>query len=122
MQEHVRGTEQGRQGGDGVCGILERLLAEDVQVALEGDDRIGVGARRGKGCVPAAANQLVDAVESHERGALHQASVGRRHEAPEGGGRAEGSHVHTNEARHTGNPAQCGYPHTCAAGERTPQV
>ena len=94
VENHVRDAEERRKRGHGVGGMLERLLAENMQVALERDDRIRVRAGGGESCTPTAADQLVDAVQRHERGALHQASMGRGHEASEGGGESEGSHVH----------------------------
>jgi hypothetical protein len=81
-----------------VSGALNAALAEEVQVALEGDDPVGVLAGDAQRRVTLAADDLVEAVEADDRGDLHQSSVGGRREAPEGGETVEGRHVHAFEA------------------------
>jgi hypothetical protein len=90
-------------------------------MALERHDPVRVLARQLQRGAAAAADELVDAVEGKEDGALHQASLGRGREAPEGG-RAEGSHIHENEARPERHSAQCGCHYSCPAARRTVPV
>ena len=101
--------------------VLHGTLAEDVEMALERHDPVRVLPGQLQRRAAAAADELVDAVQGKEDGALHQASVRRGHEAPEGG-RAEGSHIHVNEARPGGHSAQCGCHYSCPAARRTVPV
>jgi len=82
-----------------VSRVLNRALAEEMQVALERDDSVGVVAGNGQGRIPLAAHDLVEAVEAEDRGDLHQSSVGGGREAPEGGETVEGRHVHGSKLR-----------------------
>ena len=121
VKRHVGDAQHRRQRGNGVRRVLQGALAEDVQVALERDDRVRVLAGQTQRRVAAAADELVDAVEGEEGGALHQAPMGGGDEASEGVG-AEGSHVHENEARPRVHSSQCGCHYSRTAAGRTRAV
>jgi hypothetical protein len=88
--------------------VLNGALAEDMQVALQRDDPVGVLAGNAKGGVTLATHDLVEAVETNDRGDLHQSSVGGGREAPEGRETVEGRHVHGLQATPARPPGQYG--------------
>ena len=99
VQSDVRDPEQRREGWHPVSGPLNRALAEEVQMALERDDSIRVLAGHAESRVTLAAHDLVEAVETDDRGDLHQSSVGGGREAPEGRETVEGRHAHGSKLR-----------------------
>ena len=104
----VGDPEDGRQGRHPVSRVLNRALAEDVQMAFERDDFVGVPAGDRQGSAPLSAHDLVERVEAEDRGDLHQASVRGRHEAPGGGEAVEGRHAHDSQAMRRRSAVQCG--------------
>ena len=99
VQGDVGDPEQRREGRDPVSRLLNRSLAEEVQMALERDDPVRVLAGHTKTRVTLATHDLVEAVETDDRGDLHQSSVGGGREAPEGRETVEGRHVHGSKLR-----------------------
>jgi hypothetical protein len=108
VEGDIGDPEQGREGWDPVSRVLNRALAEEVQVALEGDDPVRVLAGHTKSRVTLATYDLVEAVEADDRGDLHQSSVGGGREAPEGRETVEGRHVHGLQATPARPPGQYG--------------
>ena len=96
-----------------MSGLLNRALAEKMQVALEGNDPVSVLLGGRKGRVPLATHDLVEAVEADDGGDLHQSSVWGGREAPEGRETVEGRHAHGSKLRppvgldSTASPTRC---------------